>query len=1056
MKSILCALALATLPAWAQPVPDDVRAAVEEVKRYDFSQPSLPLFALDSFTTRAGGNPAQQQAFAALLAAALADSNATTLARTIFCQKLALVGTDAEVPALAKLLGDPALSDPARHALEGQRSAAADEALRAALGRLDGARLAGVIHSLGNRRDAASVPALAKLLGAPDRKLAAAAAQALGKIATKEAASALAGSDFLDARLTCAQGLLQGNSDLPTREVAALAGSSSVAGLALLAQTGSPEAVEQLAQAARSSNQLVAASAIRFLGRIPGTPAGRVLTGLLADAASRDLVLGVLAERRDPSTREAVESLLDGQPEPTRIAALQALGSLGQSDTATKVAALLASDSPALRKAAEDAMAAMPDAGVDEVVRRGIASGTAPARAAMMRVATARRCANLDGLLLAAAAEPDAAVALEAIRALGRAGSVEIYPRVAGLLVSSPSAAARDAVAEALRDYRHRLPDPAARVAPLQALLVQPGLSADAAAAALGVLVGVGGPEALAAVTKSLASDQPAVRDAAVRALAKWADASALDGLVRLTETTTNETHRALALRGALRLAATAGDPAALLAKLEPQIRGADEKKLLLSALAGLPSLASLDKAAALLADKEVATESALAVVAISRTLSAAQPQRVSEALARVLGAQAAGPGADDARAILAALKGKGEAESARLLARENSLAGTLAAGDRVVGYLDCGTAPESRRPGGIGITVLGGQTYRWADGTNAAQAAAATVAYDHPVLHLRLDGLDAKKSYALHFTWWDYDAKGRKESVWIGAKRVIDPVELPAWQGKQQGPASLRCDVPAGAIHEGSLDLSFRAEGSDNALVSEIWLVERSAAPAAPGKHALIITGMEYPGHLWRETAPFLRDLIAVDPRMTVAINEDAKAALESPALGSNDVIILNYMNWQHPGPGAAAQENLRKAVENGTGLVLVHFACGAFQSWPEFVKMAGRVWNPKFRGHDARGPFQVNIVDAQHEITKGLSAFPTDDELYTCLDGDTPIHILADAKSKGDQKDYPMAFVLPYGKGRVFLCTLGHDVKALGFPGVKELYRRATAWAAGLPPEK
>jgi type 1 glutamine amidotransferase len=45
-------------------------------------------------------------------------------------------------------------------------------------------------------------------------------------------------------------------------------------------------------------------------------------------------------------------------------------------------------------------------------------------------------------------------------------------------------------------------------------------------------------------------------------------------------------------------------------------------------------------------------------------------------------------------------------------------------------------------------------------------------------------------------------------------------------------------------------------------------------------------------------------------------------------------------------------------------------------------------------------------------------------------------------------------MAFVLGYGKGRVFHCVLGHDVRALSGEGVQTLYRRGTAWAAGLPP--
>ena len=60
----------------------------------------------------------------------------------------------------------------------------------------------------------------------------------------------------------------------------------------------------------------------------------------------------------------------------------------------------------------------------------------------------------------------------------------------------------------------------------------------------------------------------------------------------------------------------------------------------------------------------------------------------------------------------------------------------------------------------------------------------------------------------------------------------------------------------------------------------------------------------------------------------------------------------------------------------------------------------------------------------------------------------------MLAKATSKVDKKDYPMALVNHYGKGRVFLCVLGHDVKALSVEAVQDLYRRGTAWAAGLPP--
>jgi len=237
-------------------------------------------------------------------------------------------------------------------------------------------------------------------------------------------------------------------------------------------------------------------------------------------------------------------------------------------------------------------------------------------------------------------------------------------------------------------------------------------------------------------------------------------------------------------------------------------------------------------------------------------------------------------------------------------------------------------------------------------------------------------------------------------------------------------------------------------------AIASLFAIILLTAAPAiAAQSKVLILTGLEYPGHPWKETAPTIAAFLKEDKRLEITII-DKPEFLASPKLHDYDVIVLNYMNWESPDPGPQARENLRKFVDGGKGLVLVHFACGAFQGWPEFAKIAGRAWDPKLRGHDPRGPFKVNIADKDHPIVKGMKDFDTDDELYTCLAGDAKIHILATARSKVDQKDYPMAFILNYGKGRTFHCVLGHDAKALSFPAVHELYRRGTAWSAGLEP--
>jgi hypothetical protein len=74
-------------------------------------------------------------------------------------------------------------------------------------------------------------------------------------------------------------------------------------------------------------------------------------------------------------------------------------------------------------------------------------------------------------------------------------------------------------------------------------------------------------------------------------------------------------------------------------------------------------------------------------------------------------------------------------------------------------------------------------------------------------------------------------------------------------------------------------------------------------------------------------------------------------------------------------------------------------------------------------------------------------------DNELFIELAGEQPIEVLATAHSQITGPEYPMAFVLWVGPGRVFHTPLGHDMKALRVPGTSVLIRRCAAWAAGRP---
>lgn len=148
----------------------------------------------------------------------LKDAGSSEFQKAKACQRLGELAPKEAVPALAALLDDEHLSVYARYGLEPIPDPSADDALRAALSKLKGDRLIGVINSIGKRRDAKAIPALAKMMHGPDADVARASAAALGSIGgaspARELQGALAKTSGMtrmavaDALLVCAERLL--------------------------------------------------------------------------------------------------------------------------------------------------------------------------------------------------------------------------------------------------------------------------------------------------------------------------------------------------------------------------------------------------------------------------------------------------------------------------------------------------------------------------------------------------------------------------------------------------------------------------------------------------------------------------------------------------------------------------------------------------------------------------------------------------------------------------------------------------------------------------------
>jgi len=1086
----LGASATAAEPKGADPVDQ----AFEQLKSYDYGQSRRPLAVLELYVGRLATDPERKSQVAARLAAILAAPKATHAAKLFVCRQLLLVGTEEQVPLLVKMLDDPKTVDMARRTLEGIPGEASLAALRAALVRLKGRARVGVINSLGIRRDAQAVGAIAGLLRSSERQVAAAAAEALGKIGTAEAAAALlkarAPGKLLwvihDAQLACAERLAAAGDNATAGSIYEQIWKSDrpaawrLAGLSGLAKVSKEKAVPLVLRALDSDDPLFRTTALRLTRELPGRKVTAALVKRLAvaDPKGQALLLGVLAERGDRSAAPAVLKLIGARDGSVRAAALQAMGSLGDASTIHTLAKLAAAGDGTAR----ESLVRLSAPGVEERLLEAAAKGDPAIRLQVIRALGARRSAGATPVLLKAASDPNATIRTAAFEALVVAGQPQGYEKLIQLLVSASTPAEAQGAQNAVIAVGARLAAPAERVAPVLAALGK--APARARPALLPVLGACGGSEALKAVRAHVGHADEATREAAVRALANWQDGSAAPDLLKLAKGSEDDTHRVLALRGYLRLAGAATGAARL--KMLEQVRQIattqEAKRMLLGALGDVADPGALRVVASFLDDREVHAEAAVAMLKIGKALMATDRKAVRAAMKTLLEKSKDNAIVKQAEALHAeALKPPRRPGAANVPSYDKKRSDAMKAdvakrapkGYHLVCYLNCGPDTRDGVKGKPTLRHVSGQAYRW----GGSDIRYGTIFYTGSEVLFEARGLNPRKAYQLGFSWWDCDHDSRVQSVWASTAkgrptRLLKATKLPSG-AKGQKPAEKTLPIPRELTAGRSLRIVFRNEGSPNCVVSELWLLEsegESDPPPVPKNpnpgsamkpkalkpgqttRVLLVTGQDS-AHNWRPTAPALAEVLSKDPRLNVRVVEDPNL-LASGEVKYYDVVVMHFQNPKPLPKTVEARANLQKFVEGGKGLVVIHFACGAFQEWKGFGNLAGRAWDPKLRAHDPHGKFTVRITDVKHPVTEGMRSFETTDELYTCLAGDAPIQILAVATSKVDKKNYPMAFVLTVGKGRVFHTTLGHNVRAITNPPVAELFRRGTAWAAGLPP--
>ena len=224
----------------------------------------------------------------------------------------------------------------------------------------------------------------------------------------------------------------------------------------------------------------------------------------------------------------------------------------------------------------------------------------------------------------------------------------------------------------------------------------------------------------------------------------------------------------------------------------------------------------------------------------------------------------------------------------------------------------------------------------------------------------------------------------------------------------------------------------------------------QRRRKPEKPKKiQVLVFSGQN--NHNWRATTPYMKEVLERTGKFEVRVTDEPRG-ITADSLKYYDAILDNYNG---PAWGKATEQAVTAFIKDqGRGFVVIHAANNCHRHWPEFEKMIGGAWR-RGAGHGSRHRFNVRIVDREHPITKGMPDFcHAIEEFYHRMTMYDTAHVIAQAfstkKHRGTDKIEPIAWVVDYGKGRVFQTVLGHDVAAMKGTGFHALLARGTEWAA------
>jgi HEAT repeat protein len=361
--------------------------------------------------------------------------------------------------------------------------------------------------------------------------------------------------------------------------------------------------VSLLAEQLRSADGRLFGIGLSVARELPGPEVDAALVAEIGAAppARAALVVVALADRGGAVARNTLAGLVGRRAaaREVRLAAVRALGRMGDLESLTPLLDAAAETDAELAAAAKAAIAELPAAGVDHAIHSLLVGGDGPSLELLLDLVARRRIDAALPAVLAALESSEKTVRSAALAALGETVRLDLLNVLVERSIGADDAGDSAAALAALRSACVRMPDrdgctmrlePAIATAPLVTRI-----------ALLEIVGDVGGPRALAAVVTAAKSQEEPLRDAGTRLLGKWMTADAAPVLLDLAKTLPAGKFRDRALKGYLRiarqLAANEAERVAMCRTALGLARDDADRQIIFDAIRAMPNAEALRQA---------------------------------------------------------------------------------------------------------------------------------------------------------------------------------------------------------------------------------------------------------------------------------------------------------------------------------------------------------------------------------------------------------------------------------------------------------------------------